>query len=115
MGFGSADNMPWHTGEVAMHKLMHVSRQGNPNSPFLTPGAGYMVSTAPLLALGTLDKEGRPWTTIFGGESGFARPIAKSTIGVRTLVDRENDPVIEALLGGADDEPVTMDGKGKII
>jgi NAD(P)H-flavin reductase/predicted pyridoxine 5'-phosphate oxidase superfamily flavin-nucleotide-binding protein len=115
MGFGSAYDIAWHEGEVAMHKLMHVPGQENPNSPFLSPGAGYMVSKAPLLALGTLDEEGRPWTTIFGGKDGFARPIAQSTIGLRTLVDREYDPVIQVLLGRADDEPVTMDGEGKMV
>lgn len=115
MGFGSPYDLPWHTGEVAMQKLMHVSGQGNPNSPFLTPGAGYMVSRAPLLALGTLDEDGKPWTTVFGGESGFARPIAQSTIGIRTMVDGEYDPVIQALFGEADEEPVMIQGNRKIV
>lgn len=74
-----------------------------------------MVSKAPLLALGTLDEYGRPWTTIFGGKEGFARQIAQSAIGVRTMVDWEYDLVIQALLGGADEEPVTMEGEGKMV
>ena len=110
-----AFDVAWHSGETAMHKLMHVPEGENPNSPFLSPGAGYMVTKAPLLALGTLDEEGRPWTTVLGGKEGFARPVAQSTIGLRILVDREYDPVIQLLLGGSNGEPVTADGEGKMM
>lgn len=47
-----------------------------------------MVQHAPLLALGTLDEQKRPWTTVWGGKAGFARPIAESAIAISALVDR---------------------------
>lgn len=99
-----------------MHKLMHVSGQYNPNSPFLSPGAGYMIQGAPLLALGTLDAEDRPWTSIWGGDPGFGRAVAKNVIGIKTLVDKKYDPVVETLLGGSDDgEVLREEGEGRMI
>jgi len=116
MAFIHSSDLGWHAGESAMHSLLRVPHQENPTSPFLTPGAAYMLQSSPLLALGTLDKEGRPWTTIWGGEPGFSRPIAQSIIGVKTLVDRKNDPVVETLLGGRDDgEVIREEGKGRMV
>ncbi len=109
-------DLGWHAGESAMHSLLHVPHQENPTSPFLTPGAAYMLQASPLLALGTLDKEGRPWTTVWGGEPGFARTIAQSIVGIKTLVDRKYDPVVETLLGGRDDgEVVKEEGEGRMV
>ena len=86
-----------HQGESEMRKIMKSSRTENPNSPFLTPQGAYMLQSAPLLALGALDAERRPWATVWGGESGFARQVESSIVGVRTLVDRKFDTVVEAL------------------
>ncbi|XMA18586.1 hypothetical protein WAI453_011377 [Rhynchosporium graminicola] len=47
MSFGGR-GIPWNEGEKEMHRIMHVAGQGNPNSPFLSPGAGYMIQDAPL-------------------------------------------------------------------
>jgi hypothetical protein len=66
-----------------------------------------------LLAIGTLDKLGRPWTTVWGGEPGFAGPVAESVIGVRNVVDAMFDPVVEALLDGKD--RVVSDGDGPLM
>ncbi|KAI9845081.1 MAG: hypothetical protein M1837_005085 [Sclerophora amabilis] len=117
MAFFQEDNLAWNTGEEKMHQLLRVPRQDNPTVPLLTPGAGYMLTIAPLLALGTLDKQGRPWTTVWGGQPGFSRPVGHSMIGIKTLVDRRHDPIIEALLGdgGEDDEVVRADGSGKMV
>lgn len=82
-----------------MHRTLRVPDQENPTSPFLTPYAARFLQSSPLLALGTLDDTGRPWTTLLGGEAGFARPLAQSIIGIRTLVDPVHDPVIASLLG----------------
>lgn len=95
-----SDTVPWHKGEVKMHTLLHVPYQDNPTSSFLTPGAAYLAQTAPVLAIGTLDTSQRPWTSIWGGESGFARSLGSSVLGVKTPVGLEQDPVIEALLDG---------------
>lgn len=116
MAFIHSADLGWHSGETAMHSLLQVPYQENPTSPFLTPGAAYMLQSAPLLALGTIDKEGRPWTTVWGGEPGFSRPIAQSVVGVKTLVDRKHDPVVETLLGGRDDgEVVREEGSGRMV
>ena len=85
-----------------MHKKLHVPHQENPTSPFLTPYAARLLLLVPLLALGTLDDEGRPWTTLLGGEAGFARPLGQSVMGIRNLVDPKFDPVIDRLLSNHD-------------
>ncbi|OJJ45480.1 hypothetical protein ASPZODRAFT_26830 [Penicilliopsis zonata CBS 506.65] len=108
--------LPWHNGEEQMHRMLHVPSRENPTVPYLSPGAGYLVSRAPLLALGAIDKEGRPWSTVWGGEGGFASPITESIIGLRTLVDQKHDPVIRALLGSsADGGVVTAQDAGKMV
>jgi hypothetical protein len=106
----------WHAGEEEMHKLFHLPPMDNPTQPYLGPGASYMLMRSPLVALGTLDLEGRPWTSLWGGKPGFSKPIAQSIIGVKTTVDRRYDPVIEVLLGGrAGGEVVQEQGKGRMV
>ncbi|KAL9623607.1 MAG: hypothetical protein Q9160_002063 [Pyrenula sp. 1 TL-2023] len=116
MSFVLSTQQESHEGEKRMRNLRHSKRHENPTSPFLTPGAAFMLQTAPLLALGTLDSQGRPWATLWGGESGFARSMGQSIVGVRTIVDPTNDPVVEALYEGRDDgETVRPEGAGKMV
>ncbi|KAK1634479.1 oxidoreductase FAD-binding domain-containing protein [Colletotrichum phormii] len=91
----------FHQGELALHDLLKVPRhRGNPTAAGLPPSYGTRIAAAPLLALGTLDAESRPWTTLWGGEAGnVARPIAEDVLGVRSLVDVVDDPVFRALWG----------------
>ncbi|KAM0316927.1 hypothetical protein ACHAO8_002730 [Botrytis cinerea] len=89
----------WHAGEEEMHKRLRVPQNENPTSPYLSPFAANLLSRSPLLALGTLDSSGRPWTTLWGGEAGFAWPVAQSVIAVKATIDLEYDPVSEVLLG----------------
>ncbi|KXH38733.1 oxidoreductase FAD-binding domain-containing protein [Colletotrichum salicis] len=93
--------IPFHQGELALHDLLKVPRhRGNPTAAGLPPSYGTRIAAAPLLALGTLDAESRPWTTLWGGEAGnVARPIAEDVLGVRSLVDVVDDPVFRALWG----------------
>jgi hypothetical protein len=106
----------WHKGEEEMHTLLRVPDQGNPSSPYLSPFAANLLTRSPLLAVGTLDTEGRPWTTIWGGEAGFAQPVAQSIIGMKTTVNRELDPVLRELLGDiADDEVYQEKGVGRMV
>jgi ferredoxin-NADP reductase len=108
--------MPWHEGEEMIHKLTKVEKQENPNSPYLTPAAAYMLQRSPLLALGTVDKSGRPWATLWGGEAPLAQPVAHSIIGIRTIVDSKTDPVVDLLYGGRDDgEVIKEQGAGRMI
>ena len=121
----------WHDGELAMHHMLHVPTRPNPTTPGLGASYAYRVAASPLVALGTLDAAGRPWTTVWGGEAGFARPVAQGVLGVVGTVDTVHDPVFRALWGrdaeGADEEHVIegtaaepqvfrpADGEGKMM
>jgi len=99
MAFSMA--IPWNDGEEKMHKLLRVPPQDNPTSTMLTPQASFMLQRGSLLALGTLDSQDRPWTTLWGGSPGFSEPLGGGFVGTRTLVDSEHDPVVQALVGDA--------------
>ncbi|KAH8816045.1 kinase-like domain-containing protein [Xylogone sp. PMI_703] len=106
----------WNAGEQEMQRRLRVPAMENPTPPMLTPQAAYMVMRSPLVAIGTVDEEGHPWTSLWGGEAGFARPVAQSVIGLRTVVDRSHDPVAKILLGGyADGEIVKLDSEIKLV
>src|SRR4051812_48955075 len=94
--------MPFHRGEQQMHKLLHVPHFDNPTSSMLTPHAAFALRKAPLLAIGTLDSQDRPWTSLWGGDTGFSEPLGGGIIGTRTIVDGVNDPVVQALVGSAE-------------
>ncbi|KAF5669012.1 FAD-binding protein [Fusarium heterosporum] len=111
----------WHEGELAMQQQLKVPKRGNPTFPGLAAHYGVRVMQSPLVALGTLDSEGRPWTTIWGGEPGFARPMAEGVLAFNSSVDTRHDPVFRALWDGISDEGVQQgainrpnggDGKG---
>ena len=95
-----------------MRSLLHVPEGDNPTSPGLGPHAARLLHTSSLLALGTLDNEGRPWTTLIGGGQGLARSLGQSIIGVKTLVDREYDPVLDILMGKRQNGEVCEVGEG---
>lgn len=100
MAFSMA--MGWSEGESKMHELLRVPNQDNPTSAMLTPQASFMLQRAPLLAIGTLDDQSRPWTALWGGAPGFSEPIGGGFVGTRTLVDSKFDPVVQTLVGGAE-------------
>ncbi|KAF1993429.1 hypothetical protein P154DRAFT_527759 [Amniculicola lignicola CBS 123094] len=112
MAFSMA--MPWNSGEEKMHHLLHVPEFDNPTSTMLTPQAVYMLQRAPLLAIGTLDSEGRPWTSVWGGQSGFSQPVGGGMVGTRTIVDGVHDPVVQALTGGTEKGEMVR-GEGKLL
>jgi ferredoxin-NADP reductase/predicted pyridoxine 5'-phosphate oxidase superfamily flavin-nucleotide-binding protein len=91
--------LPWNQGEEKMHHLLRVPPHDNPTSAMLTPQASSMLQKGPLLALGTLDSQSRPWTTLWGGSPGFSEPLGGGLVGTRTLVNSAQDPVVKALLG----------------
>jgi hypothetical protein len=106
------DTIEWSEGEKLMHSLLHVptSNYENPTAPFLAPQYGNIIVSAPLLAVGTRDKEGRPWTTVWGGQRGFARPVNQFLLGVKAPVDGRFDPVIEILKEKKDEALVSTLG-----
>jgi hypothetical protein len=108
--------LDFHEGEKLMQRKLHVPDMDNPTIPMLSPQASSMLQRAPLLAFGTLDSEGRPWTTVWGGRAGFSRPLGNSTIGIRTPVALKLDPVVEVLVGrDAKDEIVKEEGEGRTL
>jgi len=108
--------LPFSSGEKEMHRLLHVDSRENPTSTLLTPFAAYQLYHAPLLAVGAIDEEGWPWTSVWGGESGFAQPLSGSIVGLQTKVERQFDPVVQILMKGADESGVVKaEGKGKMI
>jgi hypothetical protein len=108
--------MPWNEGEVKMHNLLRVPAQDNPTASMLTPQASFMLQKGPLLALGTLDSQSRPWVTLWGGSQGFSQPLGGGLIGTRTFVDGAHDPVVQALVGNAvDGEMMQPEGGGKML
>ncbi|KAI1932584.1 hypothetical protein LOZ65_000573 [Ophidiomyces ophidiicola] len=114
--FVVAGSIPWHEGEKKLHTLMRVPYEDNPTVSGLRPGGGYFVQTTPLIAIGTLDKDGLPWTTVLGGLAGFAGEIAPSIVALRNTVDKAYDPVLEALLNGkCDGELVKFDDAGGLM
>ena len=90
-----------------MHSLLHVPNQDNPTAPGLTPYGAHLLQKAPLIAIGTLDDDGRPWTTLLGGEPGFARLMGNPIIGIKTIVDTRYDPVMHLLVGAKQDGEVS--------
>lgn len=106
----------WNAGEEEVHRLLKVPDKENPTSPFLSPYASNLLIQSPLVALGTLDAAGRPWTSLWGGEPGFSRAIAQNIVGLRTTVERTYDPVVEMLFEGkSDGEVIQEKGKGKMV
>ena len=106
----------FHEGEEKMRSLLHVPNGDNPTSPGLSPYAKTLLHISSILALGTLDADGRPWTTLLGGEPGFVRSLGQSIVGVKTLADRRFDPVIGLLLGDKEDGEVHGgEGNGRVV
>ncbi|KAK4043096.1 hypothetical protein C8A01DRAFT_13319 [Parachaetomium inaequale] len=107
----------WHAGERAVHSLLKVPTSGrqNPTAAGLPPSYAHRVTVSPLLAIGTLDDQGRPWTSVWGGERGFAQPVAQGILGVQSVVDKAHDPVVEALLGKAAEGEVVKPEDGKVM
>lgn len=99
-----------------MHKLLKVPRQENPTAPGLPTRYGMRVMHSSLVALGTMDGSGRVWTTVWGGERGFARPVAENVLALNSAVDTRHDPVFRALWEGAnpgDEQVVVRPGGGE--
>lgn len=98
-----------------MHREARNPHFENPTSRGLPMSYAARVMHSQLLALGTLDSEGRPWTTIWGGERGFARPVAEGVLGIRSAVDKEHDPVFGAFWKSPDSKVSSEPGEEGII
>lgn len=107
----------FHEGESAMRNMLHVPPGRNPTAPGLPMPYAMRVRQSPIVALGTLDSQNRPWTTIWGGERGFAGPVAQGVLGFNSAVDMRHDPVFEALWTDTDADGIVRpnDGQGKMM
>lgn len=107
---------PWHDGEVEMQKAMKVTDLDNPTVPQLSQQLAHHLQIAPLIALGTLDASGRPWTTLLGGEKPMSQSLGNGIIGIRTAVTGKHDPVVEELVGKeATGNVVREEGRGRMV
>jgi hypothetical protein len=96
-----ASDLGWSEGEHRVHTLLNVPEYENPTSPFLSPFAAHLVTEAPIMAVGVLDADKRPWTSIWGGEKNFSRPLGGNFLGIRSDVNASSDPVVEILTKGS--------------
>lgn len=69
---------PFHPGELALQRLLQVPPRENPNAAGFPDRFVRRVTASPIVAFGALDAEGRPWTTMLGGEAGFARATTEA-------------------------------------
>jgi len=103
----------FHQGEIHLHQQLGVpAGLDNPTAPghslrhFAT-----LLSSVPLIAVGTTDSAKRPWTTLWGGASGLSQPLGRNFLGIKAVVDAECDPVVQALFeGGVEDGKVIKGG-----
>jgi len=96
----------FHQGEIHLHQQLKVPADlDNPTAPghslryFAT-----LLSQVPLFAIGTLDQQNRPWSTLWGGSPGLSQPLGRDILGVKATVDHKFDPVVQALFGGIVDD-----------
>lgn len=110
-----------------MHRLLGVPHHDNPTIPGLPAAYAQWMAKSPLLALGTVDRDDRIWTTLLGGRAGVVRPIAAGVLGLvtpahlgaRGAEDGPGwigfDPVLEALFSGPQDGNAVDHGDGKLV
>lgn len=120
--------LPFHPGEISLHYKLHISQNlnndiENPTIPHLSPLLSRQLQISPLIALGTIDCQGWPVTTLLGksgstteeeGEEGepLAQPLGRNGVmGIKAQVEGLWDPVVEVLVGGKGDG----DGEGSGI
>ena len=108
---------PWHEGEIAFKERVHMGGYDNPTTPFLAARYANWIQQYPLMAIGTVDDNDRPWCTLWGSDQlPIAQPVAQSIMGVRTTVDASFDPVVQAIYQGKDDgEVFRAEGRGRLM
>lgn len=116
--------LPFHPGEISLHYKLHISQNPdfeNPTIPHLSPLLSRQLRISPLIALGTLDCQGWPVTTLLGRSGGserkeggegekeeeeepLAQPLGRNGVmGIKSQVEGLWDPVVEVLVGGEGD------------
>ncbi|KAF8458209.1 hypothetical protein BDZ91DRAFT_498518 [Kalaharituber pfeilii] len=96
----------FHKGEKQIRSLLRCPPTENPTVPYLRPNAAeFLFTKASLLALGTLDTQGRPWTSIVSGKPGFILGLNQNTIAFSTAAGN-GDPIFETLAESVNGEPL---------
>lgn len=126
--------LPFHPGEISLHYKLHISQNPdfeNPTIPHLSPLLSRQLQISPLIALGTLDWQGWPVTTLLGKSGGgggsivegeeeeedeeepLAQPLGRNGVmGIKAQVEGLWDPVVEVLVGGKDGDGDGGSGSG---
>lgn len=129
--------LPFHPGEISLHHKLHISQNPdfeNPTIPHLSPLLSRQLQISPLIALGTLDCQGWPVTTLLGKSGGrggsgsgttegegegeeeeepLAQPLGRNGVmGIKSQVEGLWDPVVEVLVGGKGDGDGEGSGSG---
>ncbi|KAL7946122.1 hypothetical protein V8C42DRAFT_352991 [Trichoderma barbatum] len=108
-----------HDGEVAVYQMLKLPISSDPTSSGLPKNHAVRAMKSPLVALGTLDNKGRPWTTIWGGEIGCIKLIAEDVLRFDSKVDARHDPVFQTLLGSdtvkTGNAILSKSGRGKMM
>ncbi|MFQ3556619.1 pyridoxamine 5'-phosphate oxidase family protein [Streptomyces gramineus] len=115
----------WHEGEEAMHQLLRVPEGANPTAPGLPMDYTPWMTQSPLMALGTVDRDGRVWTTVLGGQPGTTVPLARDVLKLTSLTHLTHqrggktagtlgyDPALEALFSDDDGHIHRTNGEGQ--
>lgn len=82
----------WHEGEEAIHRLLEVPYEFNPTAPGLPVEYVPWMTQSPLIALGAVDRNGRVWTTVLGGQPGTTLPLARGVLKVTSLAHVAHQP-----------------------
>lgn len=124
--------LPFHPGEISLHYKLHISQNPdfeNPTIPHLSPLLSRQLQISPLIALGTIDCQGWPVTTLLGKSGGsgggserkeegeeeepLAQPLGRNGVmGIKAQVEGLWDPVVEVLVGGKDGDGDGGSGSG---
>lgn len=83
-------SLPFHAGELELHRLCALPSTEPRDNPTLPGSALFRYASwlqrAPLVAVGTLDASGRPWTTLWGGEGGFLLSPGRDILAVQARI-----------------------------
>lgn len=105
----STQLLQWNKGETTIRERLKVPPSENPTWHGLLDRYDLRLVQSPIIAVGTVDSKGRPWTTVWGGERGFTRRIDNNVLGINSSVATAYDPVFEILWGQSGD------GDGEVV
>lgn len=102
----SRQESPFHIGEIAIQERLGVRAKMEAQGrrairDYLTEQHRQFFTQLPFLIAGTVDRQGRPWSSILVGEPGFLSTPDNQRLQV-TAKPLFGDPLTETLVAGAD-------------